>query len=247
LDDIASPGIEKISHSSKGACCCMLPLLGEIPWRWSKNYCTIGWYGSNVLDSGVLPQASTGSGQGWNWKPSLSFFWSLHWHTFQEDCFKCILVHWHGIWYTEEYYPQGCCSLSSPGSQAVLAEQFLYSIGWQRCKCLVLLSICSFLLRSFLSAINFLCRLRSSHYSLMRILHLWTAGSNALRGLSYTSLPGMRLTRFHGRGEDNMLRASLSECIYLTNAEWVILDLSCWVLVYRSVSVMYITFSYSYE
>lgn len=31
VDDIVSPGIEKISHSSKGACCCMLPLPGEIP------------------------------------------------------------------------------------------------------------------------------------------------------------------------------------------------------------------------
>ena len=64
----ASLGIEKISNSSSGACCCMLWGPWEIPWRWPENYSTVGWYGVSIFDGGVLPQASTGNWKDWNWK-----------------------------------------------------------------------------------------------------------------------------------------------------------------------------------
>uniref|UniRef100_A0A0A9GFV4 Uncharacterized protein n=1 Tax=Arundo donax TaxID=35708 RepID=A0A0A9GFV4_ARUDO len=46
--------------------------------------------------------------------------------------------------------------------------------------------------------------LSNLRYSLMRILPLWSVGCNASRGLSYTSLHGMRLMPWHGHDEGNI-------------------------------------------
>lgn len=56
----------------------------------------------------------------WLWPVALLFFkWMI------VIRIKCVCLYWNGLWYSQEYHPQGCCLLSSPRSKEIFAQSLL--------------------------------------------------------------------------------------------------------------------------